>query len=117
MALPKKKSRPITVNNENFRYIISTEKYNTDWTFNLNITVQIAEGQGNILKIEGLVTRDFWLDFPYDITEKKDYPLLTPKDISLIIKNSLNKGWNPNKKGSPFIIKLDNSFVKKSTIN
>lgn len=117
MSLPKKKSRPITVNNENFRYIISTGKYDEDWNFDLNVTVQIAHGEGSILKVEGLVTRDFWLDAPNEVTSKFDYPVLTPKDISIIISNSIKQGWNPDKKGPPFIIKLDNSFVKNYSIN
>ena len=116
MALPKKKSRPITVNNEQFRYVISTGKYNENWEFDLNVTVQTATGEGAILKVEGLVTRDFWLDFPYDVTTREDYPVLTPKDISLIIKNSISQGWKPNEKGSPFVIRLDNSFAEKYAI-
>ncbi len=116
MALPKKKSRLLTVNNDEFRYVISTGKYNENWEFNLNITVQLATGEGAKLKVEGLVTRDFWLDFPNDVTSKEDYPVLTPKDISIIIKNGLKQGWKPSEKGASFIIRLDNSFAKKYAI-
>jgi hypothetical protein len=117
MALPKKKSRPITVNGEDFRYVVSTGKYDDNWDFNLNITIQIAHGKGNILKIEGLVTRDFWLDFPNDVSSKDSYPVLTPKDISILIINGIKAGWHPNEKGTPFTIKLDNSFATKHAIN
>lgn len=114
MSLPKKKSRSITVNNKHFKYVVSRARtYEENWVFKLNIIVQIAHGEGSILKVEGLTTRDFWLDVPNDIGCNKDYPILTIKDISILIKNSINQGWNPVKKGSPFIIKLDNSFVLK----
>ena len=112
MALPKKKSRLITLNNKSFRYIISTGKPDEDWNFNLNLTIQDSSGEGNLLKVEGLITRDFWLDFP-NSTKKEDYPVLTPNDISKIITNGIKLGWNPEQKGKPYIIKLDNSFVNK----
>jgi hypothetical protein len=117
MALPKKKSRTITVNDEEYRYIISTGKYDEKNNFDLNITIQIAHGEANILKIEGLVTRDFWLDFPNEIKSKEEYPIITIKDISKIIVNSIKRGWNPNLKGKPFILKLNNDFNSKNTIN
>lgn len=117
MALPQKKSRSITVNKQQFRYVISTGKYNENWEFNLNITVQISTGEGSKLKVVGLVKRDFWLDFPYDVTSKEDYPILTPKDIATIIENSIRNGWRPEEKGAPFIIQLDNSFASKYGIN
>lgn len=117
MALPKKKSRAITVNNEEYRYIISTGKYDENWSFNLNVTIQIAEGEGNVLKVEGLVTRDYWLDVPSDVTSKEDYPVLTPTDIVFMIEKGIREGWIPNKKGASFIIKLDKSFPQKYGIN
>ncbi|WP_299150347.1 hypothetical protein [uncultured Dokdonia sp.] len=116
MALSKKKSRLITLENKSFRYIISTGKADVDWNFSLNLTIQDSKGVGNLLKVEGLVTRDFWVDFP-NSTKKEDYPVLTPKDISKIITNSIKSGWNPELKGKPYIIKLDNSFINQFAIS
>ncbi|OJJ18321.1 hypothetical protein BKI52_26240 [marine bacterium AO1-C] len=110
MALPKKKSRQIIVENESYFYVVSTGKPDKDWNFNLNLTVQDASGQGSLLKIEGLVTRDFWLDFPY-ATKKEDYPVLTSKDIAKVIMSGIKSGWKPKENGPPFIIKLDNNFI------
>jgi len=117
MALPKKKSRLINVNNEKYRYVISTGKYNENWEFDLNIIVQLATGEGCKLKVNGLITRDYWLDFPNEITSKKDYPVLTPKNISKIITNSLKSGWNPESKGKPYIINLDNNQISNDNNN
>ena len=117
MALPKKKSRLISANNENYRYIISTGKYNEDWEFDLNITIQHVTGEGCKLKVKGLITRDYWLDFPNDITSKKDYPVVTPKHISSIITHSLNSGWNPKQKGKPYIINLDNNHIANNDLS
>ncbi|MDT0559555.1 hypothetical protein RM697_12900 [Ichthyenterobacterium sp. W332] len=117
MALPKKKSRLITVNNEKYRYVISAGKYNENWEFDLNITVQLATGEGCKLKVKGLITRDYWLDFPNDITSKEDYPVLTPLEISIIITCSLKSGWNPELKGKPYIININNNQISNDKNN
>lgn len=113
MALPSKKSRPITVNNIEFHYIISTTKIDDNWRFSLNLTVQNANGQGSKLKTEGLLTRDIWLDFSdAEKLKKEDYPVLKPKDIQEIIKTGLNQGWDPKQNGKTFRLKIDNSLAK-----
>ncbi len=117
MALPKKKSRPITVCGVNFRYSISTTKIDDDWSFSLNLTIQIESGDGRILKVDGIVTRDMWLDFlKLDKYKKEDYPVFRPGDISRIIKAGLNDGWAPKEKGKPHVLKVDNSFLKNYAI-
>ena len=110
MALPKKKSRLISVEDTKFRYIISTGKPDEHWNFRLSLIVQDASGKGNILKIEGLVTRDFWLDFP-NSRNKENYPVLKPKDVAEAIKYGIKSGWQPKENNKPFILKLDNSFI------
>ena len=115
MALPKKKSRLIRIGNSTFRYLISTGKPDEQWNFDLNLTVQDKSGEGNLLKISGLVTRDFWLDFP-DIMKEEEYPILSPKDIAKIIDMGLKSGWRPKENGKPFIIELDNNFIKKNNL-
>ena len=115
MALPKKKSRKINVNNTDYYYVLSTGKPDENRNFNLNLTVQCASGDGRLLKITGLVTRDFWLDFP-NSSKKEDYPMITPKDTSNIITLGIEDGWNSNENGKPYIMKLDNSIVRKYSI-
>mgnify|MGYP001804267267 CR=1 FL=1 len=62
MALPKKKSRPITVDERSFRYSISTSSIENESLFRLHLTIQLASEEGRLLKVVGLVTRDAWLD-------------------------------------------------------
>ncbi|BDD09054.1 hypothetical protein FUAX_14860 [Fulvitalea axinellae] len=113
MSLSKKKSRPITVDGVDFRYSISTSKIDNDWNFRLNLTIQIASGEGSVLTVHGIVTRNFWLDFSeYGKYGKENYPVFKPSDISRVIKAGLKNGWVPEEKGSPHILELDNSFVK-----
>lgn len=113
MSLPKKKSRLITVNDIDFRYIISTSLIDDDWNFKLNVTIQIAEGQGATLSIKGLVTRDFWLDFSDPPRNMDNYPVILPSHIEKFIKNGMEEGWNPQAKGSEFSLELENKSVFK----
>ena len=115
MTLSKKKSRPITVDEKDFRYIISLSKLDDDRNFSLNVTIQIASGKGAALLVRGLVTRDFWLDFsdPF-IREMDAYPTLYPSHIEQFIKSALQQGWKPEITGSVFILNLDNTTVFNS---
>lgn len=111
MSLPKKKSRPIRVNDIDFRYIISTSLIDDDWNFKLNVTIQVAEGDGAALSIKGLVTRDFWLDFSDPPRSMDNYPVILPNHIEMFIKKGIKEGWNPQKKGSEFRLELNNKLV------
>ncbi len=64
MTLPKKNSRPITVDSTPLRCTVSTSTPNEAGLRPMNLTVQIGTGRGRMLKAQGLFTRDFWLDFP-----------------------------------------------------
>ena len=110
MALNKSKSRPISVGENLFRYIISIS-WHDNGEFNFNITVQSDEYNGCKLLLKGLVTRDFWLDFSDNIGEvinKSNYPTITPKHIAAFINQALNQGWDFTSKGKDFTLKVSN---------
>ncbi len=114
MSLNKKKSRPITVDSLKYRYQVSTTKINNDWDYKLNITIQYEEN-GGCLQITGLLTRDFWLDFP-KIKVQEDiehYPIIKPNHISKIIILSRIKGWKPKENSKLFKLKLRNEDIFK----
>jgi hypothetical protein len=115
MTLTKKKSRGITVQNQRYRFQVSTTKLDENYNFSLNLTVQHELSGGAVLKVNGLMTRDFWLDFS-DLGSdwnKGDYPIILPRHISKIIELALLAGWSPTAKGLAFEISTDNeSFFK-----
>ncbi len=111
MTLPKKKSRCIRVNNIDFRYIISTSLIDNDRNFELNVTIQVAEGKGAALSIKSLFTRDFWLDSSDSTRGLDDYPVILPNHIERFIKKGIEEGWNPQSRGSEFSLKLENKSV------
>jgi len=111
MSLPKKKSRPILIDDIDYRYIISTSLIDDDWNFKLNVTVQISEGEGSALCVKGLVTRDFWLDFSDPPRSMDNYPVVLPNHIEKFVKQAIKEGWNPKKKNPTFNLVLDNKSV------
>ena len=117
MALPKNKSRNITVDQRHYRYAISISwKEKADFDF--NITVQSSEENGSKLLLKGLVTKDFWLDFSDLVHQEKvdysNYPTITPKHIEYFIKEAKKKGWDCTSKGN-FILNVTNEELKERT--
>ena len=113
MSLPKKKSRPIRVNDIDFRYIISTTHIDDDWNFKLNVTIQIADGDGAALTIKGIVTRDFWLDVSDPPRSEYNYRVILPNHIEKFIRKGIEEGWNPQQKGSEFSLEVEKILVLK----
>ena len=116
MTLTTKKSRPIKINSEDFRYQISTTKIDEKWNFALNITVQKWAPPQGVLEINGLVTRDFWLDLSEGAKWNiGDYPVVLPKHIARLVKFAVSKGWNVVSTGKSFRLETDNGEVFAQT--
>ena len=90
--LPKRKSRPITVQGNRFRYVIS-QSWKDDGWFDFNITVQSELHNGSKLFVKGLVTRNFWLDVPNPKPDSNAYLVLTPGHIGNYINQGIDEGW------------------------
>lgn len=103
MTLPRKGTRPITVANESYRYAISTSRTEDADIFRLNLTITSNGRQGAPLRVEGLFTRNYWLDFP-GTREPSDYVVLTPKNVATAIKIARANGWRPKEGGPPFVL-------------
>jgi len=111
VTLPKRKSRTIEVEKVRYRYIISKSGTASDGCYALNLTIQVEGGPGCILKVEGLSTRDPWLDFP-QLDSADKYLGLRPQHVAALIKLALAKGWTARQTGTPF--HLDGSEAKAS---
>ena len=113
MAMNKKKSRAINVNGIPYRYSVRTfSQNNEDWSFNLNIIVQLASGEGCYLKVDGVYTRDFWLDISSHIHDSSEYFTVRPKHIAKLIELALKEGWQPETNSGPYHFKADNGFLR-----
>jgi len=112
MAMNQKKSRTIIVNGIPFRFAVRSSTRNQDGSFNLNITAQHESGDGSYLKVNGVYTRDFWLDTPDQTYESTEYFKVTPKHVAELISIALEKGWQPKTKAPPFQLKANNSHLR-----
>lgn len=98
MGIPKKGSRKITVDGENFIWLIRRKAtYNqTDFGIGfLNVAVEHAEESGSKLVIltDKLHPKD------WSTTEVKP---VTPLEVSSWINQAIKAGWQPKKSGKPF---------------
>jgi hypothetical protein len=108
MTLPKKGTRTIEIDSMRFRYVISRSATLEFGLFSLNLTVQIESGRGRILKAEGIVTRDYWLDCPK--TESADkYMIMKPGHVAAVIRRARTCGWDPEGNGTPFHLTVTSS--------
>lgn len=107
MAIPKKGSRKITVNDVNFRWLIRRKSTygQTDYGYGkLHVAVELEENPKTSLFI--------YTDrkHPSDIETEKVTPI-TPFDISNWIKQALLIGWNLSSNGKPFRAKIENEVL------
>jgi hypothetical protein len=111
MTLPKKGSRPIEVDAVPLRYVVSVSKVGEAGLFPINITVQLATGRGRLLRAQGLLTRDRWLDFP-EVAPADSYPTLTPGDVAAVVRLARASGWNPKEIGRPFLLEINSAAIR-----
>lgn len=114
MTLTVKKSRPIKIKNEDYRYQVSTTRIDDEWNFTLNVTVQKWSPPQGVLEVKGLVTRDFWLDISDGAKwNKGDYPIILPKHISQLVELAVSQGWDKTSTGKSYRISTNNGAVFK----
>ena len=96
MGIPKKGSRKITVDGENFIWLIRRDPtyYSFDVAY-INIAVEYAEGTGSKLVIIAgrLVIKD---------GNSIKFKPVVPSEVELWIHQAIKAGWEPKKPGKPF---------------
>ncbi|MEM6752202.1 MAG: hypothetical protein AAF630_04340 [Cyanobacteria bacterium P01_C01_bin.38] len=98
MGIPKKGSRKITVDGENFIWLIRREPtyYHVGYDVGcLNVAVEHAEGKGSKLVImaERPVLKD---------SDSMKVKPVTPVEVESWIHQAVKSGWQPKKSGKPF---------------
>jgi len=112
MTLSIRKSRPITIEGNSYRYQVSTTKVDKDGNYRLNLTIQSSKS--NILLVKGLITRDYWLDFPSILEhDKSEYPIITSRHIIKAIKKARKEGWNHDGTDKRFVLYMTNEELFK----
>ena len=115
MAIPKKGSRKIIVDDVAYRWNMrrkpaSSHYYSDSW--GPTIAVELAENDipGTTLVVE--TTNRPWL---YLWGDENSRPI-TPADVARAIKLALAEGWHPAEKGSPFKLRLPEESVNDPDI-
>ncbi|TPV54578.1 hypothetical protein FJ444_18930 [Aestuariibacter sp. GS-14] len=115
MTLSKKKSRPITVDGESYRFQISTSKLDENHNFFLNLTVLRDVANGKAMQVKGLVTRNFWLDISdSENYEIDNYPVIRPSHVATIVRKAIAGGWDSSPNGNALVLATTNDDVFKS---
>lgn len=113
MALPKKKSRSISIDGEIYQYSISRSKTSEDGKFNLTLTAKNKKSNGACLIAKGLQTRDFWLDFGDKPSHaKSEYKEITPKAVAKVIRKGINLGWKSKEEQGVFEIEISENLLE-----
>ena len=101
MAIPKTGSRPITVDGNDYRWLVRrkpTYSQANGWT-PMTVAVSSTVPKGSSLVATLATNRpDTWVD-----TENK---AITPGDVASLIRLAIARGWNPATPGSPFQLEV-----------
>ena len=88
MAISKTKSRPITVEDNEYRWAFFE---NSGWN---DLTVQLAIGEGKKLIVQ--------IKWESNNVDPLPYLPVTPSFVAKAIKFGLENGWQPDTEGKPF---------------
>ena len=88
MAFSKTKSRPITVEGKEYRWVFFE---NSGWN---DLTVQSASGKGKKLTVQ--------IKWKPNNVDPLPYLPIKPSFIAKAIKFGLENGWQPDTEGKPF---------------
>lgn len=94
MALPKKKSRLITIDDQQYRWLVGPND-----GYNVFVAEKEAVKGRKIEVYFATEINKFCVEFSY--TDKLNLKILKPKDAAFIIRQALILGWNPEEKGNP----------------
>ncbi|GAA2334332.1 hypothetical protein OG879_11555 [Streptomyces caniferus] len=101
MAIPKKDSRPLTVDGVAYRWSIRRKPTYAQGTCRgtLSIAAQLAHAPGSVAVLRTPHPHPAnWLGAPA--------PTVRPAAVAHAIRSALHRGWQPNEPGRPFLLDL-----------
>lgn len=101
MALRRKGSRTITVDNESYRWRVRPRPTYTQALAASGLVVAVErERGGSRMTVEFSAPRpDSWCGV--------DAVVVTPKDVARFIRAAIERGWVPAENGSTFVLRAD----------
>ena len=111
MAIPKKGSRPITVDGSDYRWLVRrkpTYSQANGWT-PMTVAVSSAVPRASSLGATLAVNRpDAWVD-----AQNK---AITPGNVAKLIRLAVARGWNPAAPGGPFKLDVESQADQPSGV-
>lgn len=92
--LSKKRSRPIVVGNERYRWSVGKGSG--------YVVLAVQHDEANGQRLETVISTDvgeFWVEFPH--VDGLTLKVIKPSLVSRIILDALQMGWRPKEKRSP----------------
>ncbi len=106
--MPKKGLRKLVIDGRRYYVSLSGRGYTESGAVPLGFAVHLEGNDRAKLLVQGITSRDYWLDYP-DVAKFVDGSLtLTPKSIVAVIRHCLNEGWDPEGTGQTNV-QIDNS--------
>jgi len=106
MTLSRKKSRPIIIDEENYRWAIAPD------SGYVTLVVEKTGVKGQKIAVQILTDiNDFWTEFP-DVKNLK-LDIVTPKLVRHCIIEALKKNWSPDKPGKQMDFNLLEDYILK----
>jgi len=109
MAIPKKGTRRIRVDDESYLWLIRKKATYTQWAYGdgrIHIAVEHAEVEGGAVL---LIYTD--RKHPEDWATTKVIAV-NPSDVAKWIRQAIKKGWNPKANHGQSSVKIENEKVK-----
>ena len=106
MALPKNKSRIITIDQAKFRCMVGpNDGYNIFYA-------ELDQAKRQMIHVYFDMYQSYY-DGGAPIKEKSNLKILKPKDFETIIRQALEQGWNPIGGGTPMLFDLKGDILIK----
>lgn len=106
MSLPKKKSRIITVDGNQYRCMVGpNDGYNLFYA-------ELDQAKGQVIHVYFNMYLDT-LQAGIPMVSKQNLKIIKPKDFESIIRQALKLGWTPSEKGKPLVFDLTKDALVK----
>ncbi|NIK80590.1 hypothetical protein FHS15_005781 [Paenibacillus castaneae] len=105
MTISNRRSRKITIGQENYRWVVSPSGKGS-----LVLTVQHDDFNGQLIRVSvESDINEYWIECPN--VKSLDMKVIKPADVTTVIIEAMNQGWTPKDKGKPLCFCLSGSTL------
>ncbi|MBE9013108.1 hypothetical protein IQ250_23185 [Pseudanabaenaceae cyanobacterium LEGE 13415] len=118
MAIPKKGTRKILIEEEPFIWLVRRQGTNCQLDYPegcLHVAVEHSQEPGSTLVIitDRLHPKGYSLVQSWHLERSDTVTPVTPSDIASWVQQALQMGWQPKQSGQPFIVRVVDKSLEK----